>query len=186
LQKSVSNFVAGITVLLDKSIKPGDVISLGPTFGWITALNARCASVVTRDGREHLIPNEEFITETVINWSYTDDKVRIAVPFGASYDADPHEVKRLVEAACRAVPRALHTPPPTVHMTAMGASALDFELRVWIRDPVEGVANMRSILLFAIWDVLKAHGIQIPYPQRDLHVRGPVVVQLDGADRAAE
>ncbi len=184
LQKSVSNFVSGITVLLDKSIKPGDVISLGETFGWITALNARYVSVVTRDGREHLIPNEQFVSETVINWSYSDEKVRIDVPFGTSYDADPHAVKRLVEAACCGVPRVLPSPRPIVHFMGMGDSSLDFVARVWIRDPVEGLANVRSSLLFAVWDVLKANAIEIPFPQRDLHVRGPVAVHLDGASRS--
>ncbi len=183
LQTSVSNFVSGITVLLDKSIKPGDVISLGDTFGWITALNARYVSVVTRDGREHLIPNEQFVTETVINWSYSDAKVRIEVPFGVSYAADPHEVKRLVEVACARVPRVLPNPKPVVHFSSMGESSLDFVARVWIVDPVEGLVNVRSALLLAVWDVLKANDIEIPFPQRDLHVRGPVAVHLDGAGR---
>ncbi len=180
LQSSVSNFVSGITVLLDKSIKPGDVISLGETFGWITALNARYVSVVTRDGREHLIPNATFVTETVVNWSYSDAKVRIQVPFGVSYDADPHAVKKLVESACLTVPRVLRSPKPVVHFVGLGDSSLDFAARVWIVDPVEGLANVSSDLLFAVWDVLKANGIEIPFPQRDLHLRGPVQVQLDG------
>ncbi len=181
LQKSVSNFVSGITVLLDKSIKPGDVISLGPTFGWITALNARYVSVVTRDGREHLIPNETFVTETVINWSYSDDRVRIEVPFSASYASDPHEVKRLVEAGVTGVSRVLAHPKPVVHFMEMGDSALDFLVRVWIRDPVEGLQNVRSALLFAVWDTLKANDIEVPFPQQELTVKGPVAVRMERA-----
>lgn len=179
LQKSVSNFVAGVTVLADKSIKPGDVISLGETFGWITALKARYVSVVTRDGREHLIPNETFVTETVINWSYTDAKVRIEVPFSAAYAANPHQVKALVEAVCPKVARVLPAPKPIVHFAGMWQSSLDFTARVWIVDPVDGVANVRSALLLAIWDTLTEAGIEIPYPQHDLHFRDPLVVRLD-------
>lgn len=179
LQKSVSNFVAGITVLADRSIKPGDVISLGETFGWITALKARYVSVVTRDGLEHLIPNETFVGETVINWSYSDAKVRVAVPFGVSYAANPREVKTLIEAVCAKVPRVLPAPKPVVHLSAMGASSLDFEARVWIVDPVDGLANIRSALLLAIWDALTAEGIEIPFPQRDVNVRDPLVVRLE-------
>ncbi len=186
LQKSVSNFVAGITVLADKSIKPGDVISLGETFGWITALKARYVSVVTRDGREHLIPNETFVTETVVNWSYTDPKVRIEVPFGASYAANPHAVKALIEATCPTVPRVLPAPKPIVHFIGMGESSLDFVARVWIVDPVDGVVNVRSALLLAIWDALTAADIEIPYPQRDLHVREPLVVRLERPGRSGE
>lgn len=185
LQKSVSNFVAGITVLADKSIKPGDVISLGETFGWITALKARYVSVVTRDGREHLIPNETFVSETVINWSYTDAKVRISVPFGASYAADPHAVKALIERTCASVPRVLPAPKPVVHFTGMGESSLDFEARVWIVDPVDGLANVRSALLLAIWSALTEAGIEIPYPQHDLHFRDPLVVRVARDEAAA-
>lgn len=179
LQKSVSNFVAGITVLADRSIKPGDVISLGETFGWITALKARYVSVVTRDGLEHLIPNETFVSETVINWSYSDARVRVAVPFGVSYAANPREVKALIEAVCSKVPRVQPAPRPVVHLTGLGESSLDFEARVWIVDPVDGLANIRSALLLAIWDALTAEGIEIPFPQRDVNVREPLVVRLD-------
>ncbi len=184
LQKSVSNFVAGITVLADKSIKPGDVISLGDTFGWITALKGRYVSVVTRDGREHLIPNETFVTETVVNWSYSDAKVRISVPFGASYAANPNEVKALVESVCARVPRVLAAPKPVVHFTGMGESSLDFEARVWIVDPVDGLANIRSALLLAIWSAFEENGIEIPYPQRDLHFRDPLIIRSEPAGTA--
>ena len=179
LQKAVSNFVSGITVLLDKSIKPGDVISLGSTFGWITSLNGRYVSVVTRDGREHLIPNEDLVTREVVNWSYSDDKVRVEVKFGTSYESDPHEVKRVVEAKLKVIKRVLNQPAPLVHFAGMGDSSLDFICRFWIRDPVGGLLNVRSAVNFAIWDALKEEGIEIPFPQRDLHVKGPVPVRLE-------
>ena len=171
LQKSVSNFVSGISLLLDKSIKPGDVISLGDTFGWINQLNTRYTSVVTRDGREHLIPNEQLISQEVVNWSYSDQNVRIEVPFGVSYDADPHQVKSLIEAGLVKHRRILAKPAPIVHFSAMGESSLDFIFRFWIRDPAEGVANIKSDVLFAIWDILKENNIEIPFPQRVVHLR---------------
>ena len=105
LQKVVSNFISGIIILMDQSIKPGDTIELGQTFGWIRELRARFVSVVTRDGREYLIPNEDFITTQVINWSFSDKFVRLDVPFGVSYDSDPHEVTRLATEAASSVDR---------------------------------------------------------------------------------
>lgn len=169
LQKTVSNFISGIWLLLDKSIKPGDVISMGETFGWITQINTRYTSVVTRDGREHLIPNEQLITQEVINWSYTDDKVRLDVPFQVSHKSDPHHVRKVVKAAIADLPRVLNKPVAVVHFVKIGESSLEFVARFWIRDPVEGLMNVKSEVLFAVWDALKANGIAIAYPQRDLH-----------------
>jgi small-conductance mechanosensitive channel len=112
LQKVVSNFISGVIILLDQSIKPGDTITLGETFGWIRELRARFVSVVTRDGREYLIPNEDFITTQVVNWSFSDKFVRLDVPFGVSYNSDPHEVIRLAkEAAGSCEARRRRTPP---------------------------------------------------------------------------
>lgn len=169
LQKTVSNFISGIWLLLDKSIKPGDVISMGETFGWISQINTRYTSVVTRDGREHLIPNEQLITQEVINWSYTDDKVRLDVPFGVSHKADPHQVRKVVKEAIANLPRVLSKPVAVVHFVKFGESSLEFVARFWIRDPVEGLMNVKSEVLFAIWDVLKKNEIAIPYAQRDVH-----------------
>jgi small-conductance mechanosensitive channel len=103
LQKVVSNFVSGIIILVDRSIKPGDTISLGDTFGWVRELRARFVSVITRDGREYLIPNEDFITNRVINWSFTDELVRIDVTFGVAHDSNPHEVLRIAREAATGV-----------------------------------------------------------------------------------
>ncbi len=110
LQKVVSNFVSGIIILLDKSIKPGDTIAVGETFGWVRSLRARYVEVITRDGREYLIPNEDFITQQVENWSFSDTKVRVDVEFGVSYDSDPHHVRRLAVDAARAVDRVVEQP----------------------------------------------------------------------------
>jgi small-conductance mechanosensitive channel len=171
LQKVVSNLVSGVILLLDKSVKPGDVISLGDTFGWISSLGARYVSVVTRDGREFLIPNEDLITNRVINWSYSNQLVRLEVPFGVAYDSDPHLVRKLaVEAAMR--PGRVHkVPAPVCHLAAFGDSSIDFVLRFWINDPNNGVVNIQGEVLLALWDAFKANNIAIPFPQRDLHIR---------------
>ena len=175
LQKVVSNFISGIIILLDQSIKPGDTISLGDTFGWIRELRARFVSVVTRDGREFLIPNEDFITREVINWSFSDRYVRLDVEFGVSYDADPHEVTQVAIEAAGSVDRVDATrTPPVCWMTAFGDSSLDFKLRFWIDDPQRGLTNIRGIVLLALWDALKEHDIGIPYPHREVIFKTPV------------
>ena len=173
LQKIVSNLVSGIILLADKSIKPGDVISVGDSFGWVDAMGARYTSVVTRDGREFLIPNEDFVTQRVINWSYSNDEVRIDVEFGVSYAADPHKVCELAVAAAASVKRVLVAPSPVCHLKAFGDSSLDFSLRFWIRDPVDGLSNVRGQVLLALWDAFKRAGIEIPYPVRDVRISQP-------------
>ena len=178
LQKVVSNFISGIIILMDQSIKPGDTISLGETFGWIRELRARFVSVVTRDGREFLIPNEDFITTQVINWSFSDKYVRLDVPFGVSYNSDPHEVSRLAIEAAGQVGRVDATRNrPVCWMTGFGDSSLDFLLRFWIRDPQRGLTNVRGMVLLALWDTFKEHDINIPFPHREIIMRSPVEIE---------
>ena len=177
LQKVISNFISGIIILLDKSIKPGDTISLEGTFGWIRELRGRFVSVVTRDGREYLIPNEDFITGRVINWSFSDELVRLDVHFGVSYDADPHEVSRLAIEAAMSVGRVVSDRRPVCWLTGFGESSLDFVLRFWITDPQQGLTNVRGKVLLALWDAFKEHGVEIPYPHRE-------IIMKDGAGAA--
>lgn len=185
LQKVVSNFISGIIILLDRSIKPGDTISLGETFGWIRELRARFVSVVTRDGREYLIPNEEFITNRVVNWSFSDQLVRLDVEFGVSYDSDPHAVSRLAVEACKgAAPRVQSHPSPVCWLTGFGDSSLDFVLRFWIADPQAGLTNVRGAVMMALWDAFKENGVGIPFPHREVIMRTPVEVR-DAARAAA-
>ena len=176
LQKVVSNLISGVILLLDRSIKPGDVIEIDGTYGWITRLNARFASVVTRDGTEHLIPNEDLITNRVVNWSYSDELVRLRVPFGIAYDADVHQAMRLAREAAARVARVLTERPPICLMTGFGDSTVDFELRFWIDDPRNGTANVRSDVMVALWDAYHAAGIEFPFPQRDITLRNPEVL----------
>ncbi|OWW04468.1 mechanosensitive ion channel protein [Rhizobium sp. R72] len=175
LQKVVSNFISGIIILLDKSIKPGDTITLGETFGSIRDLRSRFVSVITRDGKEYLIPNEDFISEQVVNWSFSSNYVRIEVDFGTSYDSDPHEVARIAIEAANTIPRVASTyAQPVCWMTAFGASSLDFKLRFWILDPNNGLTNVRGEVLMALWDAFKAAGISIPFPHREIIMKTPV------------
>ncbi len=177
LQKVVSNFISGIIILMDQSIKPGDTVTLGETFGWIRELRARFVSVITRDGREFLIPNEDFITTEVVNWSFSDEYVRLDVPFGVAYDSDPHEVSRIAIEAAGTVDRVdTRYRAPVCWLTAFGESSLDFKLRFWISDPQSGLTNIRGKVLLALWDAFKDHGIQIPYPHRQ-------VIMQPGAQR---
>lgn len=184
LQKVVSNFVSGIILLLDNSIKPGDVIEIDGTYGWVNNLRARYASVITRDGTEHLIPNEDLITQRVINWSFTDELVRMRLAIGVSYNADPHECIRLVLEAAKTHPRILSDPEPVCHLKEFADSSVNLELRFWIRDPANGVGSVRSHVLLKVWDSFKEHGIEIPFPQRDLHIRSSDVdfVKRDAPD----
>ena len=177
LQKVVSNLISGIILLLDKSIKPGDVIELGPTFGWIQSLGARYVSVVTRDGKEYLIPNEDLITQQVVNWSYTDELVRMETTFGVSYDSDPHQVRRVATEATKKVARVLGDPDPVCHLSGFGDSSLEFLLRFWINDPEAGAVNVTGQVLLQVWDAFKAEGIEFAYPHRQLVLPQPLRIE---------
>jgi len=184
LQKMVSNFVSGITILLDKSIKPGDVLVVGDSYGRVQSLGARYASLITRDGVEYLIPNEDLVTQQVINWSYSSDNVRLKVPVGIAYEADVRLAIALCVAAAQQVERVLPHPAPICLLKGFGANAVELELRFWIHDPMNGVANVKSDVLLHIWDSFHAKDISFPYPQRDLHILGPVDVSVrKAADR---
>lgn len=179
LQKVVANFISGIILLSDRSVKPGDVIRVGDTYGWVNALGARYVSVVTRDGKEHLIPNETLITEKVENWSFTDSRVRIRIPIGISYNADVEEAMRIAEEVAYGVPRVLNSPAPRCLMRKFGDSSIDLELRIWIEDAANGMGNIQSVVLLALWKAFKEHNIEIPYPQRDVHIRSGSLVKTD-------
>ena len=172
LQKVVSNFISGIIILLDQSIKPGDTISLGDTFGWIRELRARFVSVVTRDGREFLIPNEDFITSEVINWSFSDKYVRLDVNFGVSYESDPDTVSRIAIEAASKVDRVDATKKaPVCWLTEFGDSSINFKLRFWIIDPQQGLTNIRGKVMRELWYAFKENDIGIPFPHREVIFR---------------
>ncbi|RED49913.1 mechanosensitive ion channel family protein [Aestuariispira insulae] len=171
LQKVVSNLISGVILLLDRSIKPGDVIEVGQTYGRINSLGARYASVVTRDGMEYLIPNEDLITQRVVNWSFSSPEVRLKVPIGISYDSDVNLAIELAKQAAHDTERVLDNPKPTCLMMGFGDSSIDLELRFWIEDPANGLANMRSAVLLKIWEKYRENDISIPYPHREVILR---------------
>jgi small-conductance mechanosensitive channel len=184
LQKVVSNLVSGVILLVDHSIKPGDVIEMDGTFGWITSLNARYVSLATRDGKELLIPNEDLITERVTNWSYSNNLIRQSVYVGVSYGSDVRGAMRLAVEAASTVSRVLELPGPACLLKEFGDSAVNLELRFWIQDPANGTANVRSEVMLRIWDLFREHGIEFPFPQRDLTLRNPEAVAEAFLDRS--
>ena len=182
LQKVVSNLVSGVIILLDKSVKPGDVISLGETFGWINSLGARYVSVVTRDGKEYLIPNEDLITGQVVNWSHSNDFVRLDIHFGTAYDDNPHDVRRIAIEAARSVERVLASRPTVCHIVGFGDSSVDYILRFWISDPTGGLTNIRGNVFLALWDAFAENDISIPFPQREVNILNRDTHQIAQSD----
>ncbi len=164
LQKIVSNLVSGIILLADKSIKPGDVISVGEHFGWVGTMGARYTSVDTRDGREYLIPNEDFVTQRVVNWSYSSDLMRLDVKFTATYGSDPHKVREIAVAAATGVERVLPVPRPCCLVTAFAANGIDYILQFWIHASRSVIPEIRSNVLLTLWDTFAKEGVELPKP----------------------
>ena len=179
LQKVFSNLISGVILLWDRSVKPGDVIAIGETYGWINALSARYVSVITRDGIEHLIPNEELISQRVENWSFSNRLVRLRIAIGVAYQSDVRRAIELIIESASEVERVLSEPKPACHLTDFGDNAVNLELRIWINDPRNGLSNVKSEILLGIWDKFNKSGIAFPFPQRDLHIKSvaPITVE---------
>ena len=173
LQRIISNLVSGIVLLLDQSIRPGDVISVSGTYGWVTALGGRYVAVVTRDGVEHMIPNETLITEHVENWTHTNSHTRLKIPVRVHYDTDVHQAIDLCVRAAAETERVLEQPECKCLLIAFGESGLELEVRIWIGDAHNGVQNVKSAVLLRIWELFREAGIKVPYPQRDVHLADP-------------
>ncbi len=193
LQKTFGNLISGIILLLDKSIKPGDVISVtdqvgNEAVGQIRKIGIRAISVITRDQTEHLIPNENLMINQVVNWSYSSKDVRVKAPVGVSYDSDLELVSNLLYQAAEDTPRVLMNPKPRVNIMEFGDNSVNFELRFWIQDPEGGLANIRSDVYMRIWKLFKENDVEIPFPQRDLHLRSSKqldqLVELMSANKA--
>jgi small-conductance mechanosensitive channel len=189
LQKTFGNMLAGIILLMDRSIKPGDVIAVSdPTgresFGQIRKIGIRAISVVTRDRKEYLIPNENLMVNQVVNWSYSSREVRVKAPVGVSYGSDLDLAEELMMQAAVESPRILANPEPKVLLMNFGPNSVEFEIRFWITDPEEGVSGVRSEVLKRVWRLFKEHGIELPFPQLDLYLRDNAQFQqLAGAIR---
>jgi small-conductance mechanosensitive channel len=202
LQSVASNFVSGFVLLIDKSIKPGDVISFSGhdaatgNFGWVQELRGRYVVVRDRDGVDTLVPNQNLITNSFINWSYSDQHVRLRLPVTVSYDDDPEVALQLLLQATENHPRILRDPPPVSRLISFEDNGMRLEIRFWIADPVNGVNNVRSDVNRAIWRIFRAQGVTIPVPQQDTRVlearlprsRAGLAAQAPaaGSDRAAD
>jgi len=171
LQKTFGNLIAGLILLMDRSVKPGDVIVVGDTFGAVSKIGVRAVSVVTRDGKEHLIPNEQLMTEPVENWSYSSRNVRLHIPVGVGYGSDITLAQKLMIEAASAAARVLKEPKPSVWLKGFGDSSVDHDILVWISDPELGVGNVRSDVLNRVWVLFRESEIEIPFPQQDIHIR---------------
>jgi small-conductance mechanosensitive channel len=177
LQSIAANFVSGFVLLMDRSIKPGDVISFTGMpgtategFGWVEELRGRYVVVRDRDGVSTLVPNQNLITNPVINWSYGDSRVRLKLPIRISYQNDPELAMRLLLQSSAGHPRVIRDPAPVARLMSFGDHGIELELRFWIPDPQEGVNNVRSDVNRAIWRLFKEHGIVIPVAQREVRL----------------
>ncbi len=180
LQSIAANFVSGFVLLMDRSIKPGDVISLSgqsgtstENFGWVQELRGRYVVVRDRDGIEMLVPNQQLISNAVINWSYTDPRIRLKLPVTISYGDDPEFALEILIHACERQRRVLKDPPPVSRLMQFGDHGIELELRFWIADPQEGVNNVRSDVNRTIWALFQEHKITIPVAQREIRMLGP-------------
>lgn len=185
LQKPISNVISGLILLFDRSIKPGDVVELTDPnhrnvqlFGWVTSLNARYVSLTTRDGTEWLVPNEDLITRRIINWSYSNSKLRLLTPIGVSFDCDVRRAMELAVEAAAETPRVLTDPAPVCRLMSFGDSSVNLEMRFWIEDPTNGIINVRSDVLLSIWEKFRANGIRTPLGHRDIYVKGGSEIQV--------
>ena len=171
LQKIVANFISGIILLADKSVKPGDLVTIGDSSGRISAMKTRYISVAAGDGREFLIPNEDLVTQKVVNWTYTDKNTLVKIAFATNYDADPRLVVKLAIETASAAPRAIKGRPPNCILTEFAELGMKFSLTFWIADP-DGMDGVKSDVMLALWEAFKREGIRVPYPVREIRVRG--------------
>ncbi len=171
LQNIANNLVSGLIVLMERPVKIGDRIEVAGTEGQVVEIRARSTTVLTNDNIAIIIPNSRFITEEVINWSYADPKVRFRIPVSVGYESDVRLVEKLLLDVARDNPDVLDDPAPAVRFLEFGDSGLLFELRAWTTTLIQRKGKLVSDLNFAILDAFRAHGVTIPYPQRDLHVK---------------
>ena len=171
LQKIVANFISGIILLADKSVKPGDLVTIGDSSGRISAMKTRYISVAAGDGREFLIPNEDLVTQKVTNWTYTDKNTLVKVNFSTNYESDPRLVCKLAIDIALATPRAIKSRTPSCILVEFTETGMKFSLTFWIADP-DGMDNVKSDVMLSLWETFKREGIRVPYPVREIRVRG--------------
>ncbi|MHB1074841.1 mechanosensitive ion channel family protein [Thiobacillus sp.] len=176
LQKVASNYISGFIILLDRSVRIGDLVTVDNKYGQVSQINTRYTLLRALDGTETIVPNETLITQTVVNHSLSKPNVRIALPIQVSYDTDLEQAEALMLEAANSHIRVVHDEPdspPRVFLKEFADNGVLLELAVWIRDPSEGQNNLRSDINWAIWRRFKAAGIEIPFPQRVVHMATP-------------
>jgi small-conductance mechanosensitive channel len=178
LQNITNNFISGLIILFERPIKVGDRIEVGDIAGDVISINARATTIITNDNISVIVPNSEFISGTVINWSHSDRNVRFLFPVGVSYKEDPEKVKKILLEVADKNQYVLKSPPPTVMFDEFGDSSLTFYLGVWTSTHIEKPRVLKSELYFEIFKKFTEHNIEIPFPQRDLHIKtSPVTVE---------
>ena len=185
LQKIGSNMVSGLMLLLRKPIRQGDVVAFeksfaGATYGWIEKIGLMYVQVATRSGSLLLIPNEIFVTQKIENLSYDNNLLRLEIPVGISYASDLNKALTFAVAAAMSIDRILKTPEPQCIISEFGDSTVNLQLRVWIDDPKNGIANVRNAVLLKVWDSFHSVGIEIAFPQRDLHIKSSIPLKIAG------
>lgn len=175
LQNIVSNFISGLIIMFERPIKIGDRIVVDNVEGDVVEIGARSTKVLTNDNIMIVVPNSKFISENVVNWMYNDASVRFRIPVGVAYGTDVRKVEKILLEVAQAEPDVLDDPPPVVRFLGFGDSALNLELRAWSTKAVNRKGRLISAINFAIYDKFHEHGIEIPFPQRDLHIRSGVV-----------
>lgn len=174
LQKIASNFISGIIMLFERSIEQGDVVELeSGIYGYIRNINARYTLVETYDGKEIMIPNEEFIIDRVTNWTYSNSRGRLSLTIGVSYNADIELAQKLIFDAANKHPEVSNEEKVKCHLIEFADSSVNFLLFFWIDDFSEGRYRIQSEVMFKIWNAFKENNIEIPFPQRDLHIKDP-------------
>lgn len=179
LQKIVGNFVSGVILLVDKSVKPGDLVTIADSHGRVSAMNTRYISVSGNDGREYLIPNEKLVTERVVNWTYRDGNTRVDVAFATSYEADPHRVCEIAVKIAKETPRVSAIKPPSCSLVEFAEQSMKFGLSFWIVDPERGIGNVRSEVMLRLWDAFRIQGDSTTFPIRDLRMDEPSAAAPD-------
>jgi small-conductance mechanosensitive channel len=185
LQNIASNFISGLVILAERPISIGDRVEVSGITGQVQQIRARSTVILTNDNIAMIVPNKEFIDSPVTNWTYGDRRVRFRIPVGVAYGSDPEKVREALLAAGRENPNTLDDPAPSVFLEKFGESSIHFELVVWSREMSSRPRRYRSDLNFAIEKHLRAAGIEIPNPQRDLHIRSGVLkVELMNSEQA--
>ena len=173
LQRGISNLFTGMMLLMDKTVQPNDVIELpNGIIGIVRLMGSRCTEIVTMENKSYMIPNEDLVTNPVINWTRGGGATLVRIPFGVDYCHNPHEVIKIACAAAATVERVIDTQKPTCQLTGFGDSSLDFSMNFWINDPQNGLQNVKGLVYLALWDAFQAHGIKIPFPVRHIIQEG--------------